>query len=157
MDKRMPESMVLELGAWNNGTGIDLESWTGCKGNFRLAVGYSTVFWPQFEGMGRYILRKGGPSESLISFERQQGATTQSVEAVLNHLHIADSQHAFCADISRDKLIWLGVRLKEIYAAKLAWQFPDTPCVGEFYRPDDPDDLTGYQISFWQGAPGALS
>jgi hypothetical protein len=43
-----PESMRAELRAWNNGNGIDLESWVGCQGNFRLAVGYTTVFWPRF-------------------------------------------------------------------------------------------------------------
>jgi len=43
-----PASMIQELSAWNNGKGIDLESWTGCSGNFKLAVGYSTIFWPKF-------------------------------------------------------------------------------------------------------------
>lgn len=28
-------SIRAELGAWNNGKGINLKSWTGCEGAFR--------------------------------------------------------------------------------------------------------------------------
>ena len=34
-----PQSMKDELAAWNNGAGIDLESWVGCEGRFALASG----------------------------------------------------------------------------------------------------------------------
>ena len=42
------QSMKDELAAWNNGAGIDLESWVGCEGRFALAVGYAAIFWPVF-------------------------------------------------------------------------------------------------------------
>ena len=42
--------MLPELAEWNNGKGIDLKSWIGCSGNFRLAIGYSAIFWPRFVG-----------------------------------------------------------------------------------------------------------
>ena len=42
-----PESMKAELAAWNNGAGIDIESWVGCEGKFSLAVGYSSIFGPR--------------------------------------------------------------------------------------------------------------
>ena len=67
-----------------------------------------------------------------------------------NHLHIADIQYVGCDDISRDKVVALGNTLKEMWEAKLKWQFPDKPCRVEFYQPDDIDDLVQYQISFWQ-------
>ena len=150
MAMKIPESMTEELGAWNGGSGIDLEGWVGCEGNFRLAVGYSTVFWPRFESVGKYILVKGCTKDQIRGFEDQENATSKSVETVLNHLHLEDIQHLGCADLSSDKLIILGNTLKEIYEAKLSWQFPDKPCVVEFYVPEDPDDFTGYQITFWQ-------
>ncbi|MEO0467641.1 MAG: hypothetical protein AAF216_13955 [Pseudomonadota bacterium] len=148
----IPESMAAELGAWNNGRGVDLESWVGCEGNFRLAVGYASLFWPKFEAVGKYILMKGATAEKIRGFEAQAGSTPQSVEAVINHLHIEDIQHLGCEDISADKLILLGNMLKEIYEAKLFWQFPDRPCTVEFYIPEDAEDLTDYQITFWQKA-----
>jgi hypothetical protein len=146
----IPESMRAELAAWNNGKGIDLRSWTGCEGRFALAVGYASIFWPEFVEFDGYILPKGFSEEHLRGFERREGATRKSVEAVMNHLQIADIQHVGCKDISKDKLLALGNTLREIYEAKLRWQFPDKPCVVVFLVPDDENDLYGYQIEFWQ-------
>jgi len=40
-----------------------------------------------------------------------------------------------CEDASKDKLLLLGNVLKEVYQAKLLWQFPDRPCSVEFIYP----------------------
>lgn len=146
----IPESMKADLGSWNNGSGIDLESWVGCAGNFSLAVGYAAIFWPEFTEFEGYILPKGFSEASLRGFEGRDGSTRKSVEWVMNHRHLQDIQHLSCEDISKDKLIRLGTVLKEIYEAKLQWQFPERPCVVEFFVPDDADDYSQYQISFWQ-------
>ena len=146
----LPASLKEELAPWNNGAGIDLDSWIGCKGGFALAVGYSSIFWPAFVEFEGYILRKGFSESSLRGFEAQEGSTRQSVEWVMNHLHIADIQHVGCPDMSEDKLIYLGRVLNEIYETKLKAQFPDRPCTVEFYQPPEADDLYEYQITFWQ-------
>ncbi len=148
----IPESMKAELGAWNNGAGIDLESWVGCVGGFALAVGYVSIFWPEFVEFEGYILRKGFSEKSLRGFESQQGCTRGATEWVMNHLHIASTHHSGRGDMTRDKVALLGAVLKEIYEAKLQRVFPDRPCVVEFYVPEDKDDLMQYQISFWQKA-----
>jgi hypothetical protein len=147
---KIPDSMVDELSAWNDGKGISLQDWAGCRGNFRLAIGYASLFWPSFVQFEDYILTEGFAEADVRAFESQDGASPKSVEWVINHVHIADIQHLGCTDISRDKVIFLGNTLREIFQAKLAWQFPDKPCVVDFYRPDDPDDLMEYQVSFWQ-------
>jgi hypothetical protein len=54
----IPESMRSELAAWNNGKGIDLQSWVGCEARFALAVGYASIFWPEFVEFDGYILPK---------------------------------------------------------------------------------------------------
>jgi hypothetical protein len=146
----IPESMKAELGLWNNGAGIDLDGWTSCSGNFALAVGYLTVFWPKFTRFEGYILHEGFSVDSLRDFERQPGSTPKSVEWVMNHLHIADLHRHDDDQLSEDKVVILGRALTEIYRAKLAWQFPDTPCVVEFYEPEKDGDLIDYQLSFWQ-------
>lgn len=143
-----PESMKAELAAWNNGAGIDLESWIGCEGRFSLAVGYASIFWPAFTLIEGYILPQGVSEGSLRSWE-QGGRSRQSIECLINHVHIADI-HYGGEDISIDKLLVIGNVLKEIYEAKLQWQFPDRPCTVELFIPNDPDDLTEYQLSFWQ-------
>lgn len=148
----VPLSMREELASWNGGAGIELDGWIGCTGRFSLAVGYAGVFWPQFELVDGYILSKGTDSSVIKGFEQQAGATRWSVENTLNHLHLADIQYRGCPDCSPDKLLVLGNTLKQIYEAKLKWEFPDRPCEVEFFVPDDSSDVNEFQISFWQRA-----
>ena len=147
---KIPDSMKTELAALNEGKEIDLESWIRWDGNFSRAVGYTTIFWPEFVEFDGYILRNGFLEDSLRGFERQQAGNRKSVECVMNHLHIADIHYRDHEGASKDKLLLLGNVLKEIYQAKLHWQFPDRPCTVEFFIPDDPQDVLGYEISFWQ-------
>ncbi|UPG96078.1 hypothetical protein [Luteibacter aegosomatissinici] len=146
----IPSSMAAELQAWNGGEGIDLAAWIGCEGRFSLAVGYLTVFWPDFDLLDDHIVRARTTLDSLRGFQLRQGSTRQSVETVLNHLHLTDIQHLGCPDASADKLLALGTKLKEIYEAKLAWQFPDRPCIVSLLIPEDQSDLNAYQLTFWQ-------
>jgi len=148
--------MKAELARWNNGAGIDLESWAGCTGNYALAVGYLTVFWPIFTRFEGYILREGFSVESLRGFERQPGSTPKSVEWVMNHLHISTIHTHDDDQLSEDKVVLLGKALKEIYQAKLAWQFPDSPCVVELHEPSEGGEIIDYQISFWQAKHGGV-
>jgi len=146
----IPDSLKPELDAWNAGQGISLCDWTANRGSFSLAVGYSDVFWPRFVAFERYILMDGFSVDGLRSFENDPEATRQSIEWVMNHLHIADIQHQDCPDIASDKLVLLGERLREIYAVKLAWQFPDRAFIVEFIQPEDPREFADYQLSFFQ-------
>jgi len=150
----IPESMKEELGAWNSGKGIDLESWVACTGNFSLAVGYASIFCPDFVEFEDYIFEGEEfceqAIESLRGFENQEGSSPKSVEWVMNHIHIADLQRDECEDLAADKIIILGEKLKTIYEARLNYLFPNKPCIVEFYKPDDEDDLQDYQLSFWQ-------
>lgn len=146
----IPLSMQAELGEWNGGKGIGLELWVGCEGRFSLAVGYASIFWPEFEEIEGYVLRKGISVEIIHDFESCEASSRRSVEATLNHIHLVDLHYRSCPDASPDKLVALGQVLKEIYEAKLKWQFPHRPCTVSLYVPDDPDALDDYELSFWQ-------
>ena len=150
----IPSSMKAELQAWNDGAGIDLDGWLSGSGSFSLAVGYASVFCPEFVEFEDYILIgteiDADGIRAIRSFEDNGKSTPRSVEWVLNHLHIADIQYLGCPDISPDKLLIIGNALKHIYEARLAYLFPNKPCVVEFYGPENPGDLREYQISFWQ-------
>jgi len=150
MPFKIPKHLARELACWNNGSGISLQEWVGCVGNFDLAVGYSTVFWPTFEVVGDYLLTDGWTEEAIKGFEKLSNSTPKSVEWVLNHLHLIDIHASSDVEPTVEHLLRLGETLKEIYSAKLNWQFPNRPCKVEFYIPEDADDLVGYQISFWQ-------
>ncbi len=146
----VPESMRAELAEWNSGRGIDLETWVGCTGNFALAVGYAAVFWPKLVEYEGYVLHQGFSLESLRSFEERGGSDRCGIEAVMNHRHIRDLQYVGCPDTSLDKLELLGETMKEIYEAKLKVQFPDRKFSVAFFRPENPEDLSSYEVSFWQ-------
>lgn len=148
----IPVSMQAELRRWNGGDGIDLEDWVSCEGRFAFAVGYASLFWPEFEENEGYILRKNVPVEIIRGFERREGSSRRSVEATLNHIHLLDLHYVGCPDASPDKLALLGHVLKEIHEAKLQWQFPDRPCAVSLYIPEDPDALVDYELTFWQKA-----
>jgi hypothetical protein len=146
---KTPDSMQAELSHLTNGAQVDLKLWIGYAGTFSLAVGYASFFWPEFVEFEGYILRKGFSETSVRGFEQKKGSSRKSVEWVMNHLHIADI-HYRSTDASKDKFLLLGNVIKEIYQAKLQYQFPNRLCIVEFLIPDDPEDFVGYQISFWQ-------
>jgi hypothetical protein len=141
--------LIPEMRDWNNGAGIDVESWIACQGNFRLAIGYSNIFWPEFVEFDKYVLRAGFAVESLRDFERQCGGDRRQIEGVMNHLHIADIQYHGCEDLTQERVIYLGRVLRDIHRAKLAWQFPSKSF--EVHFDDSPlEHITDYQVSFVQ-------
>ena len=141
--------LVPETRDWNGGAGIDVESWIGCCGNFRLAIGYSTIFWPRFVEFEDYVLRDGFSIEALRGFERHHADDRQAVESVMNHLHIADIQFYGCEDATRERLAYLGSVLREIYEAKLKWQFPNRRFEVHFHDCGTAD-LIESEITFFQ-------
>jgi len=141
--------MTQELSLWNDGKGISLKSWVEFTGNFKLLVGYSTIFWPKFVLYEDYILREGFNVESLRGFEKTSQSKA-SVEWVMNHLHLADIHCNDAENTSEDKIVYLGQTLKEVYETKLRSQFPDRPCIIDFYEPEDRSKLWEFQLSFWQ-------
>jgi len=146
----VPTDMKAELGAWNNGSGIDLETWISCMGGFQLAVGYTTIFWPHFRLIDDMILRDNFTEQSLADWKVSCAENLAGIESVINHIHLKDIHYYDCPDVSADRLQFLGRILKNIYQAKLAWEFPDRPCVVDFYEPENRNDLQEYQITFWQ-------
>ena len=141
-------TLIPELPAWNNGAGIDAEDWISCVGNFELAVGYSLVFWPSFVLFDGYVLREGFLESSLRGFENATGRDRRSVEAVMNHIHIADL-HADGTTATEAQLRYLGRVLKDIYEVKLKRDFPRLQFTVVF-NDEDGLDLTDYQLTFWQ-------
>jgi hypothetical protein len=40
--------LIPELGTWNDGQGIDLESWANAVGRYDFAIAKAAIFWPDF-------------------------------------------------------------------------------------------------------------
>jgi hypothetical protein len=141
--------LIPDLKVWreHNGHPISPEDWVANLGNFRMAIGYSRVFWPSFVQHDRYVLREGFSSESHAGFEQQCAGDRARIEAVMNHLHLDSIQHLGCEDINAKRLEYLGNVLKEIHEVKLKWQFPELSFVVEFHKGSE---FSEYEISFWQ-------
>ena len=75
-------ALIPELPQWNDGAGIDAESWIGCVGNFELATGYSLIFWPGFVRFEGYVLREGSARAALA---RRVCAASSSNQAPMMH------------------------------------------------------------------------
>jgi hypothetical protein len=140
-------ALIPELPDWNNGAGIDAESWTSCMGNHELAIGYSLVFWPRFVRIDGLVLRQGFSPAALVSCRRPD-AEPRGVEALMNHLLIADL-HCSGGTPSEAQLRYLGRVMKDIYEVKLARDFPDLRFTVDFN--DEPGlKLIDYQLTFCQ-------
>jgi hypothetical protein len=142
----------LELAAWNEGNGIDLQSWISCSGSFRLAVGYMEYFWPEFVLIEGYIVRVRSTCGTIKELEQRRGGDRREVEATMNHMHLIDINYHDHENLSEDLLLRLGAILTEIYEAKLSWQFSERPCTVSLYIPEDRQQFSAYEITFWQKA-----
>jgi len=148
--------LIPELSLWNDGAGIDPESWICCSGNYELAIGYSFLFWPSFILIDDYVVRQGTTKEDIQEWEHalanekgmSQEAKRESIEAVLNHIHLTDI-HPEDSNPTEAQLRYLGNVLKQIYSVKLQADFPDRRFVVDFSEPPV-TELRDYQLTFWQ-------
>ena len=141
--------LIPELQLWNNGQGIDIESWLSCVGSYEHAVAYGRLFWPEFTIHDGCVLFAGFNEESYRGFMESTNGHKRSVETVMNHRHILDLFPDVSEDPSEELIVYLGRLLKDMWAAKLARDFPERRIIVSF--PEDPgDDLLDYEITFFQ-------
>lgn len=140
-------ALIPELRDWNDGAGIDPEAWISCVGNYELATGYSLIFWPSFVCFERYVLREGFTLDSLRGFEDMTKRNRVAIEALMNHVHIAD---VHCnVEPTEAQLRYLGRVLKDIHQVKLQRDFPNLRFEVSF-NDEAGLDSEDYELTFWQ-------
>ena len=80
-------------------------------------------------------------------FMQQTGGDKRAVEAVLNHRHILDLFSG--SQPTREQVVYLGRLLQEVWAAKLARDFPDRRIVVSFPE-EGCESLLDYEVTFYQ-------
>jgi hypothetical protein len=143
------ESLIPELPDWNNGDGIDVDTWISCAGNYEHAIGYSRIFWPEFVEHDDCIFQSGFSIDSYDGFMEQSGGHKKSVESVMNHWHISE---LFCdGDTipSHKQAIYMGRILKDLWSTKLMRDFPSRNIVVNFSEGPH-EDLIDYVITYYQ-------
>jgi hypothetical protein len=145
-------TLIPELPDWNNGAGINVHSWIGCSGDFQKAIGYSTIFWPEFIEVDGCIVLADTPPDNVARWLNQTKGDKQAAEAVMNHLHLRDLHYYGCPDATPERLAYLGEVLKDIYECKLRRDFPGRELTVELQCPkDDSSSIDDYILMFYQG------
>jgi hypothetical protein len=141
-------ALVPETRDWNGGSGISVADWIGCVGSVEHAIGYGELFWPEFAELDGCVFFAGVTEDGYQGFMQQTGGDKRAVEAVLNHRHVLDLFPG--AASSREQVVYLGRLLQEMWAAKLARDFPTRRFVVSFPE-DGCAGLLDYEVSFYQG------
>src|SRR4051812_23929748 len=83
----MPDlsELLPDLRKWNEGAGISPEEWISIEGRADHAVGFCSLFWPEFVQFEGYVLRAPLDIDRLRDWERA-GHTRQQIEVAMNAL-----------------------------------------------------------------------
>ena len=137
--------LIPEMSQWNNGKGIDIESWLMCMGNFELAVAFGWLFWPQFKIHDDCILAVDIDLSTYQLFLKEANGNKQFVESRANHLCLVDLFHQDVAKPSDALLFHLGELLQDAWGCKLIRDFPDRKITVPFTESGGDFMITAYQ------------
>lgn len=115
-----------DLRKWNAGAGISPEDWIYIEGRADHALGFCSLFWPEFAEVDEYILRAPVDVERLRSWERA-GLSRQQVETAMNAVLY---DHMFPDDetepsVKSAQLKRLATIMSDMLMTKLNRDFPD--------------------------------
>jgi hypothetical protein len=141
--------LIPELKTWNPPQ--TPEGLAACEGRYPLAIGYLSLFWPEFVEYDGMVFRGEEVDEaSLLSWLATTNGNKQSVEATLNHHHVLDIQHpGLWRDATEAQIKFIGQTLKEMWSAKLARDFPTKKFLVELVEGSS-EKLEDYQVVFYQ-------
>jgi hypothetical protein len=140
------DKLIPELRQWNDGRGISLDAWTSCIARYDHAVGYATIFWPDFVLYDGCVLLCEPDPASYRDWMAHCGGNKTAVEQVMNHRHIADIFINSEIAPTKELVVHIGRLLKDMWQCRLRRDFPDRLIKVEFYE-DGSDDLLQYHVT----------
>ena len=136
--------LIPELPSWNNGKGIKAYEWIACIGNYEHAIGYSTLFWPDYVEFEDCVFQAESFNEITVrNCLKQTSGNKEATESVVNHLHLYDL-FPNTNEPTGEQVIYLAELLKQIWGCKLQHDFPARKFTVDIYGDSD------LQITFWQ-------
>src|SRR5215471_14946775 len=138
------DRLIPEMKNWNNGKGIDVDSWIQCVANHKVLVGCARILWPNFiEHDGCILLGDSVDEENYQAFLKQANGDRKRVEGTMNHQHVL---HLFATELpSRELVLFVGKLMKEIWQVKLNHDFPGRK-ITVFFPEQDDLELQDYEI-----------
>jgi hypothetical protein len=141
-------SLIPAMKDWNNGKGIDVDSWIGCVANHKILTGCARILWPSFiEHDGCILLGDSVDEANYQAFLKSTERNKKTVEATMNHQHVL---HLFATELpSRELVLYVGRLMKEMWEVKLRHDFPDRK-ITVFFPESDDLELVNYELTFFQ-------
>jgi hypothetical protein len=134
--------LIPELALWNNGRGIPVTDWISSIGSFEHAIGYLALFWPDFVvHQGCVLLADSG----LDNFDAFAVHGPLSAQTTMNHRHL-DLYFQHDPSSTEEQMVHLGRKLRAMWMAKLAMEFPERTFVVTF----DEETVT---LTFFEAQP----
>jgi len=151
--------LIPDLKDWKkeNGDSFGIRDWISCEGNVKLGIGFSMIFWPEFiEHEGCVIISNRFSQDNFDNWKSAEYVKNyRQIESVLNHTHILD---LFSWEKQEEMVVeqvkFLGEKMKEMYQAKLKFEFPNKEFEVVFNGKEDLEDLIDYEVSFSQPMNG---
>ena len=88
------EKLIPEIKDWraSNGQKFDIEDWIAIEGNIKLAIGYTSIFWPDFvDHDGCVFLKSHFSLDNYNQWEKADDVENYAqIEYVFNQIHILD-------------------------------------------------------------------
>jgi hypothetical protein len=141
--------LIPELPLWNNGKGISLGAWTSCIARYDHAIGYATLFWPDFVLYDDCVFLYEPDPEIYQEWMTGCKGDKSEVERVMNHRHITDMFINSEIEPTKEIIMHLGRLLKDMWQCRLQRDFPER-CIKVELFDDGNDDLAQYQITVFQ-------
>jgi hypothetical protein len=139
-------NVIPELKDWNNGNGIDVDSWVQCVANHKILVGCARTLWPDFVELDDGCIVIASREPNWRGYLEKVHGDRKTAEATINHIHIL---HLFSALPTRELVLYVGRLLKGIWQVKLQHDFPDRRITVSFPEEDDLE-LDEYELTFFQ-------
>jgi hypothetical protein len=148
--------LIPEIRDWeeHNRCAFDPEQWIRAVGNYEHAIGYAWLFWPSFEVFDGCVLRRGFSTDAYYGFLKQTNGNRAAVEAVINHVDIFYLFRGSDVQSTREQLVWLGDRLRDMWECKLRRDFPERRLVVAFNGQDEVSDDQDFQLTAYQAIEG---
>ena len=140
--------LIPEMKDWNNGKGIDIDSWIQCVASHKILVGCARILWPDFiERDDCIFLALGEREDHYEEWLQRARENRKAAEATANHIHIL---HLFATEPpTRELVLYVGRLMKEVWQVKLNHDFPGRK-ITVFFPEKDDLELIDYEITFFQ-------
>jgi hypothetical protein len=139
--------LIPEMKDWNNGRGIDIDSWIQCMANHKVLVGCSRILWPSFvEHDGCILLGDSIDEATYQGFLKSANGDRKVAEATMNHRHVL---HLFATELPTREVLYVGRLLRDMWQAKLSRDFPGRR-ITVYFPEEDNLELIDYEITFFQ-------